>query len=320
MRQRENRRLKQERLVKVARRRKFAKRGGIVLVVAAVVVGIAFAVNATRGPSKKSTTTTTAATAVGYPCTPLPSEQTGAIHFSTCPKMTIDTSHSYTATVATDVGTIVITLDPKSAPISVNNFVFLAEHGYYNGVTFHRVIPGFMMQGGDPTGTGSGGPGYEYTEHGPPVSKNPSLQYPDYSVAMANSGAGPSKSATDPGTNGSQFFIVDGDEGESLPPDYVLFGQVTSGTSIVDKIVADGSQAGVPPTVTHRMLSITISVNGKPVPEITTTTAVPKPTTPISQATSTTASSTSSTNGSRISLPTSPTTTVASTTSTTKGS
>ena len=170
------------------------------------------------------------------------------------PAMTIDTSKTYTATVTTDVGTFTIALDAKTAPETVNNFVFLADSHFYDCVTFHRVIPGFMDQGGDPTGTGDGGPGYQFTAKGP-ATANP--QYPIGSVAMANSSSG----TTDPSTNGSQFFIVTGSEGESLPPDYVLFGQVTSGLSVVDKINMDGSANGVPPDVLHRMISVTVAAS-----------------------------------------------------------
>jgi cyclophilin family peptidyl-prolyl cis-trans isomerase len=177
------------------------------------------------------------------------------LSWKTAPAMTINTSDTYEATVRTDAGTFVMTLDPAEAPIAVNNFVFLAEHKFYNCVIFHRVIPGFVVQGGDPTGTGDGGPGYQFTEEGPPKTANSADQYPLYSVAMANSSSG----TTDPSTNGSQFFIVTGSSGESLPPDYILFGKVTSGLSVVQQINNDGSSAGVPPTVTHRMLSVTIT-------------------------------------------------------------
>ncbi len=134
--------------------------------------------------------------------------------------------------------------------------MFLARHDFFNCVIFHRVIPGFVVQGGDPTGTGSGGPGYQFTEQGPPLVAKGAVQYPLGSVAMANSN---SPASTDPNTNGSQFFIVTGSSGETLSNDYVLFGQVTSGMSVVDKINDDGSASGVPPTVTHRMLSVTIT-------------------------------------------------------------
>jgi cyclophilin family peptidyl-prolyl cis-trans isomerase len=172
------------------------------------------------------------------------------------PAMTIDTTKTYTATVKTDAGTFVITLDAKASPVAVNSFVFLAQKGFFNCVIFHRVIPAFVVQGGDPTGLGSGGPGYMFTEAGPPPVTNAGAQYPLGSVAMANSN---SPATTTPTTNGSQFFIVTGSQGESLPPDYVLFGQVTSGMNVVDQISNDGSTAGVPPTITHRMLTVTIA-------------------------------------------------------------
>lgn len=186
-----------------------------------------------------------------------PSNPKAALHkpsFASPPPMTISTSGTYTATVQTDVGTFTMSLDAASAPTAVNSFVFLANKGFFNCIIFHRVIPGFVVQGGDPTGTGTGGPGYQFTEHGPPAASNPAVQYPLGSVAMANSSSG----TTDPSTNGSQFFIVTGPQGESLPPDYVLFGQVTSGMSVVQQIGKDGTSGGTP-TVIHRMLKVTIS-------------------------------------------------------------
>jgi cyclophilin family peptidyl-prolyl cis-trans isomerase len=167
------------------------------------------------------------------------------------PAMTIDPTKTYTATVKTDVGTFVIALDAKAAPKTVNNFVFLAEHGFFNCVIFHRVIPGFMDQTGDPTGTGSGGPGYTIPDELPAAASNAADQYPLGSVAMANTGQ--------PNSGGSQWFIVAGPEGEGLPNSYTLFGRVTSGMKVVEKINAQGSTAGVPPDVTHRMLKVTIT-------------------------------------------------------------
>ena len=167
------------------------------------------------------------------------------------PTMTIDPSKTYTATITTDVGRFAVALDAKNAPTTVNNFVFLAGQKFYNCDTFHRVIPGFMDQTGDPTGTGSGGPGYQFGDELPALS---SPQYPLGSVAMANSG---------PNTNGSQFFIVTGPDGESLAPTYSLFGQVTSGMGVVQQINTDGdsdaSSNGVPPTVIHRVLTVVIT-------------------------------------------------------------
>jgi cyclophilin family peptidyl-prolyl cis-trans isomerase len=165
--------------------------------------------------------------------------------------MSIDTTKTYTATVRTDAGIFVITLDATTTPITVNNFIFLAQNHFYDCVTFHRVVPTFMDQTGDPTGTGTGGPGYKFADE-LPVPASP--QYPIGSVAMANSGAN---------TNASQFFIVTGSEGESLSPNYSLFGEVTSGLSVVQRINEDGnpnpSSNGVPPKVIHRILSVTIS-------------------------------------------------------------
>jgi cyclophilin family peptidyl-prolyl cis-trans isomerase len=208
-----------------------------------------------------STTVATAqstadAAAVAAGCPHDPTQVLKTPTYKAAPAMSIDTSKTYTATVKTDVGTFVITFDAKESPISVNNFVFLAQKGFFNCVSFHRVIPNFVVQGGDPTGTGTGGPGYEYAEKGPPPAANTAMQYPLGSVAMANSN---SPATTDPTTNGSQFFIVTGAQGESLPPDYTLFGQVTSGMNVVDQISTDGSASGTPPTIIHRMLTVTIS-------------------------------------------------------------
>jgi cyclophilin family peptidyl-prolyl cis-trans isomerase len=169
--------------------------------------------------------------------------------YASSPPMTIDTSNSYTATVTTDVGPFTIQLDPKAAPMAVNSFVFLANQHFYDCVIFHRVIKTFMDQTGDPTGTGDGGPGYQFADE-LPATANP--QYPLGSVAMANSG---------PNTNGSQFFIVAGPEGESLAPSYTIFGQVTSGMNVVDEINADGASASSSlgtPTTLHRIVSVSI--------------------------------------------------------------
>ena len=166
--------------------------------------------------------------------------------------MTIDPDKTYTATIKTDLGTITASLDAKTAPNAVNDFVFLADQKYYDCLTFHRVIPSFMDQTGDPTGTGTGGVGY--TVQGEvPATANP--QYPLGALAMAKTSAAPN------GTSSNQFFIVAGSEGESLPADYALFGQVTSGQDVVDRINADGdaSDDGTPPKVIHRMLSVTVT-------------------------------------------------------------
>ena len=191
------------------------------------------------------------ATSVAAGCPKNPATALQKPKWSSGPATIIDAAKAYTATVKTDVGTFVIALDAKDAPQTVNNFVFLAQHRFFDCVIFHRVIPEFMNQTGDPTGTGSGGPGYTIPDELPAKASNPADQYPLGSVAMANTGQ--------PHTGGSQWFIVAGAEGESLPNSYSLFGHVTSGMSVVEKINAQGSASGVPPDVTHRMLKVTIT-------------------------------------------------------------
>ena len=191
------------------------------------------------------------ATSVAAGCPKNPAAALQKPKWSSEPATIIDAAKVYTARVKTDVGTFVIELDAKDAPQTVNNFVFLVQHRFFDCVIFHRVIPGFMDQTGDPTGTGSGGPGYTIPDELPAKASNPADQYPLGSVAMANTGQ--------PHSGGSQWFIVAGAEGESLPNSYSLFGHVTSGMSVVEKINAQGSASGVPPDVTHRILKVTIT-------------------------------------------------------------
>jgi cyclophilin family peptidyl-prolyl cis-trans isomerase len=151
------------------------------------------------------------------------------------PAMAIDTNKTYTATVATNKGSFEITFYPKDAPKTVNNFVCLAKSGFYDNTTFHRVVPGFVIQGGDPEGTGRGGPGYRFDDE--PVKK----PYNRGIVAMANAG---------PNTNGSQYFVCL--DNVSLPPAYTIFGEVTKGMDVVDAIAAvpiNGSSPIEPVTV-----------------------------------------------------------------------
>ena len=140
--------------------------------------------------------------------------------YDSAPELTVDLATSYTATVKTNHGDITIELLPERSPQTVNNFVFLARDGFYDGVIFHRVIKGFMIQGGDPTGTGMGGPGYKFRDE-----LEGDGAYTRGTVAMANSG---------PNTNGSQFFIMHKDVG--LPHSYTIFGKVTDGIDVVDAI------------------------------------------------------------------------------------
>jgi cyclophilin family peptidyl-prolyl cis-trans isomerase len=153
------------------------------------------------------------------------------MQWSSPPPMTIDRNKQYIATIKTNYGDIVLQLFPKDAPITVNNFVFLAGQGFYNGVKFHRVVKGFVIQGGDPTGTGTGGPGYRFADE--KITKD----YVAGTLAMANAG-------TD--TNGSQFFITLSDLSGRLPKKYTIFGQVTGGLDVVQKIGDVPVKAEVP--------------------------------------------------------------------------
>ena len=164
------------------------------------------------------------------------------MQWSSPPPMTIDQNKQYTATIKTNYGDIVLQLFPKDAPVTVNNFVFLARQGFYNGVKFHRVVKGFVIQGGDPTGTGASGPGYRFADE--KVTKD----YVAGTLAMANAGSD---------TNGSQFFITLADVSGSLPKKYTIFGQVTSGFDVVQKI-GDVPVDGSSPTKGVLIDSITI--------------------------------------------------------------
>jgi len=167
--------------------------------------------------------------------------------FDAAPEMGIDPSKRYTATMETSMGTLVIALDPIAAPITVNNFVFLAAQHYYDGVIFHRIIQGFVCQGGDPDGNGRGGPGYKFVDELPKAGK-----YQIGSLAMANAG---------PNTNGSQFFLISGPSGVGLPPAYSLFGQVVKGLDIVEMMQNVPTGPGDRPKddVVIRSVSITVA-------------------------------------------------------------
>ena len=159
--------------------------------------------------------------------------------------MIIDTAKRYTALVDTSMGSLTIALDPVAAPATVNNFVFLARHHYYDGVIFHRIIKGFMCQGGDPTGSGRGGPGYRFADELPAPGR-----YEVGSIAMANAG---------PNTNGSQFFIVSGASGVRLPPQYSLFGKVVKGLDVLSAMEAVPTDRSDRPQTDVVINSITVS-------------------------------------------------------------
>lgn len=158
------------------------------------------------------------------------------------PAMQVDTKRTYKVTLATAKGDIDLELYPAHAPKTVNNFVFLAKDGYYDDIIFHRVISGFMIQGGDPTGTGRGGPGYRFND------EKVTRPYSRGTLAMANAG---------PNTNGSQFFIMHADY--PLPPNYTIFGKLTSGEDVVDKIATAKTGAQDRPVEPVSIKSITVS-------------------------------------------------------------
>jgi cyclophilin family peptidyl-prolyl cis-trans isomerase len=157
-----------------------------------------------------------------------------ALQWKTAPDFIIDAANSYVAVISTNHGDIEAELLADRSPSTVNNFVFLAREGFYDGVIFHRVIKGFMIQGGDPTGTGSGGPGYRFRDE---LEAARELGYSAGTLAMANAG---------PNTNGSQFFIMHTDY--PLPPSYSVFGRVLEGQEVVDAIAQTPTGAGDRPT------------------------------------------------------------------------
>jgi cyclophilin family peptidyl-prolyl cis-trans isomerase len=198
----------------------------ILIVVAVLLVGC--------GPTgsnvnRATSTPAKAESAAGKPVSTPAKVETGGTKpvsksWSSPPEMKIDPNKSYSADIKTSLGDVTVELLPKDAPTAVNNFVFLAREGFYDGVKFHRVIKGFMVQTGDPTGTGRGGPGYRFQDE---LQNAPRGGYKKGTVAMANAG---------PNTNGSQFFIMDADY--PLPPNYVAFGRVTNGQETVAKIAS----------------------------------------------------------------------------------
>jgi cyclophilin family peptidyl-prolyl cis-trans isomerase len=281
-RQKAARRVKMEQMQRQAKRRQNIRRGIIVGIVAVLVLGagtLLFSSKTTTTTLPTTTTSPTSATTTTLAPTPttIPKARAAALQskanaaavaagcpastttrvnnltWAKAPAVTIDKSKTYEAHFVTTAGDFVVKLDAATAPITTNNFVFLAQHDFYKCVIFHRVIPGFVVQGGDPTGAGSGGPGYTIPDELPKTG-NPT--YPLYSLAMANE--------SKPHTGGSQFFIVTGPSGETLGNSYSLFGQVISGINVIKLLNNEGntgpaSDPGVPPVVTNRMLSVTIT-------------------------------------------------------------
>ncbi|MDQ3227812.1 MAG: peptidylprolyl isomerase [Chloroflexota bacterium] len=149
--------------------------------------------------------------------------------YTSPPELRIDPAKNYTATLQTNKGEVEVEFFPADAPNTVNNFVCLAEDGYFDETPFHRIVKGFVIQGGDPTGTGSGGPGYQFND------ETVTRDYERGILAMANAG---------PNTNGSQFFIVLDDLRGRLPKNYTIFGRVTGGLDVVDAIAETPTATG----------------------------------------------------------------------------
>lgn len=255
-RQRQNRALKLEQQAAAEKKRKFWRSAGGFAVIAVVVIGGFFALQWLTGNdgssnSSKSdkTTQTTAET----------SDTTAADQSTTIttlpakaplpkPDMTIDTSKTYTATIETTQGTIVIDLDAKQAPTSVNNFVYLARAGFYDGLLINRVSKNFVIQTGSPDNSQSGGPGYSIQSEAPPGA------YEIGSVAWAKTGAEPA------GTAGSQFFIGTGANITTLPKDYGYIGKVSQGLDVAQKIMGFAPASGDgPPSPSVQMTKVTIT-------------------------------------------------------------
>lgn len=230
-----------------------------VLVLVAVIFGIGLALNLSGddegtdvAAGEGDTTTTTVegdGTNVAFGSTECPpgdgaSERTTAFadSFRNCLEEGVD----YRATIEFDNGTIEVDLAERESPVTVNNFVALARHRFYEDVVCHRVVKGFVVQCGDPEGTGAGGPGYTIGEEPPEAGS-----YEIGQLAMAKTQA--------PNSTGSQFFIIVGENGAQLPPQYSLLGTITSGLDVAKAIEADGADADpTPPAVVHKMVKVTI--------------------------------------------------------------
>lgn len=163
--------------------------------------------------------------------------------FAAAPQNCLDTNTEYSAVIETNFGTMKFTLESERAPLAVNSFVYLARYHYFDGLGFHRAVPNFVIQGGDPNGDGTGGPGYMFKDELPDEG-----EYRIGDLAMANSG---------PDTNGSQFFVITGSDGAMLPPLYTLFGHLIEGREVMEEIAKLAVNDG-PPSQPVTIISITI--------------------------------------------------------------
>jgi cyclophilin family peptidyl-prolyl cis-trans isomerase len=192
----------------------------------------AAAADDTTSDTATDTTSDTATTEAD--CPPIEGADSQTRSFDAAPPMCLEPGVAYEAVVTTNKGEFTIAVDPTSAPVAANNFVFLARNQYFDDTVCHRIIPNFVVQCGDPTATGTGGPGYTIVDEPPAAG-----QYRVGSIAMAKTAA--------PDSAGSQFFIITGSDGAALPPEYALFGQVTAGfETTVEAMAAAGSPDGVP--------------------------------------------------------------------------
>ncbi len=263
--------LAKEQRTQTIRRRALTWGGLIVLfVIAAVLISVLFggddddqleAGAPTTVAARASTTLDPTATTTGsaapagepLPCPPADGSATPTQTFPAPPPTCIDPAKTYTAEIVTNKGSITVELDAEAAPLAVNSFVYLARYHFFDGTPCHRIIAGFVVQCGDPTGSGSGGPGYQFAD------ELPTDGYAVGDLAMANSG---------PNTNGSQFFIISGDEGAALPPNYSKFGRVPDGldttVAALDAVAGPdptgaGEPGGVPPAEPVTIESVTIT-------------------------------------------------------------
>jgi peptidyl-prolyl cis-trans isomerase B (cyclophilin B) len=203
----------------------------ILAVFAVVAVGVVAAILISRGGGSSGNSTTTAASASGCKQVPAPKPKHVSLK---APKQSVQPGEELTAVMQTSCGTFDIALDTQRAPKTTNSFAYLVEEGFYNGLDFHRIVPEFVIQGGDPLGTGTGGPGYTVVEK-PPAN----LAYTKGVVAMAKSSAEP------PGSSGSQFYVVTGADA-GLPPEYALVGKVSKGMDVVERIGKLGTPSEKP--------------------------------------------------------------------------
>jgi cyclophilin family peptidyl-prolyl cis-trans isomerase len=260
-RKKENRRQRLDDLAKQQQRKRTRKLATRAAIFIAVVVGVALIISVSGGSDSTTTNDTTVDTTAtapvegraitgDTPCPAVDGSEARASTFEKAPSNCLDAGKTYTAVVTTNKGEFTIVLDQKKAPLAANNFVTLARYKYFDNTQCHRAILDFVVQCGDPTATGSGGPGYSFADELPQAG-----EYKLGSIAMANSGAN---------TNGSQFFIITGDQGISLPPSYTLFGQVTSGldTTVPALNAAsnpDPAANGVPTLETITIVSVVIT-------------------------------------------------------------